>query len=41
MTQEPKKFHVKNLRYTVRSAQEKDAKSLSELRLQIDGKQRI
>jgi ribosomal protein S18 acetylase RimI-like enzyme len=33
----PKKYHVNNLHYTVRSAQEEDAKSLSELRLQIDG----
>lgn len=30
-------FNVKELNYTVRSAIEKDAKKLSELRLQIDG----
>jgi len=32
-----KEFYVHNLRYTVRSALEKDAKNLSEVRLQIDG----
>jgi RimJ/RimL family protein N-acetyltransferase len=30
-------FHVNGLRYAIRSAAEQDAKSLSELRLQIDG----
>lgn len=33
----PQEFNVKELNYTVRSAIEKDAKKLSELRLQIDG----
>jgi hypothetical protein len=33
----PKEFYIHNLRYTVRSAIEKDAKNLSEVRLQIDG----
>lgn len=33
----PKKFHIHNLRYIVRSAIEKDAIKLSEVRLQIDG----
>ncbi|NOV04369.1 GNAT family N-acetyltransferase [Paenibacillus planticolens] len=33
----PKQFDVNNLRYTIRSAVEKDAKQLSEVRLQIDG----
>lgn len=33
----PKEFYVHHLRYTVRSAMEKDAKNLSEVRLQIDG----
>jgi ribosomal protein S18 acetylase RimI-like enzyme len=33
----PKEFYIHNLRYIVRSAIEKDAKSLSEVRLQIDG----
>lgn len=37
MRLDPQEFHVNNLRYTIRSAKEKDAKSLSELRLQIDG----
>ncbi|WML48805.1 GNAT family N-acetyltransferase [Neobacillus sp. PS3-34] len=32
-----KEFYIHNLRYIVRSAVEKDAKNLSELRLQIDG----
>lgn len=32
-----KKFCIDNLRYIVRSAIEKDAKNLSEVRLQIDG----
>ncbi|MET3195689.1 GNAT family N-acetyltransferase [Bacillus sp. OAE603] len=32
-----KDFYIQNLRYTVRSAIEKDAKNLSEVRLQIDG----
>lgn len=32
-----RKFDVKGLSYTIRSATEKDAKDLSELRLQIDG----
>jgi len=32
-----KEFHVNGLTYTIRSATEKDAKSLSEVRLQIDG----
>jgi ribosomal protein S18 acetylase RimI-like enzyme len=32
-----KEFYFNNLRYIVRSAIEKDAKSLSEIRLQIDG----
>ncbi|MEH7356434.1 GNAT family N-acetyltransferase [Neobacillus drentensis] len=33
----PTEFIVDNLRYIVRSAMEKDAKNLSEVRLQIDG----
>lgn len=33
----PKDFTVNGLRYTIRSAIEKDAKSLSEVRVQIDG----
>jgi RimJ/RimL family protein N-acetyltransferase len=33
----PKEFCIHNLRYTVRSAIEKDAKNISEVRLQIDG----
>ncbi|HYK75296.1 MAG TPA: GNAT family N-acetyltransferase [Pseudoneobacillus sp.] len=33
----PKEFDIHNLRYIVRSATEKDAKDLSEVRLQIDG----
>jgi ribosomal protein S18 acetylase RimI-like enzyme len=33
----PKEFHINDLRYTIRSARESDAKDLSELRLQIDG----
>ncbi|MEH6939349.1 GNAT family N-acetyltransferase [Bacillus sp. JJ664] len=32
-----KEFYIQNLRYTIRSAIEKDAKNLSEVRLQIDG----
>ncbi len=32
-----KEFHVNGLNYTIRSATVKDAKDLSELRLQIDG----
>ncbi|MFJ7725325.1 GNAT family N-acetyltransferase [Neobacillus sp. NPDC097160] len=33
----PKEFFIHDLRYSVRSAVEKDAKNLSELRVQIDG----
>jgi RimJ/RimL family protein N-acetyltransferase len=33
----PKEFYYNNLRYLLRSAMEKDAKNLSEIRLQIDG----
>lgn len=33
----PKEFLIHNLRYIVRSASEDDAKSLSEVRVQIDG----
>lgn len=33
----PKEFYIRNLRYIIRSAIEKDAKNLSEVRLQIDG----
>lgn len=33
----PKEIHVNNLSYSIRSAIEKDAKNLSEVRLQIDG----
>lgn len=33
----PKEFYIHNLRYLVRSALEKDAKALSEVRVQIDG----
>jgi RimJ/RimL family protein N-acetyltransferase len=33
----PKEFHINNVRYNIRSAIEKDAKNLSEVRLQIDG----
>jgi RimJ/RimL family protein N-acetyltransferase len=32
-----KEFTINGLRYTIRSAMEKDAKSLSEVRVQIDG----
>lgn len=32
-----KEFHVHDLRYIIRSANENDAKNLSEVRLQIDG----
>ncbi len=32
-----KEFHVKGLDYTIRSAMDKDAKELSDLRVQIDG----
>jgi ribosomal protein S18 acetylase RimI-like enzyme len=32
-----KEFHIRDLQYIVRSAVEKDAKNLSEVRLQIDG----
>lgn len=32
-----KEYYVHHLRYVVRSAIEKDAKNLSEVRLQIDG----
>ncbi|MFD0871056.1 GNAT family N-acetyltransferase [Paenibacillus residui] len=34
---DPKEFHVHNLRYIIRSAAEDDAKTFSEVRLQIDG----
>lgn len=37
MRVEQKEFDVHHLRYVIRSAMEKDAKDLSELRLQIDG----
>lgn len=37
MRVEKKEFNVRNLSYIVRSATENDAKSLSEVRLQIDG----
>lgn len=30
-------FHVRNLRYIIRSAEESDAKRLSEVRMQVDG----
>ncbi|CAG9610610.1 L-amino acid N-acetyltransferase AaaT [Pseudoneobacillus rhizosphaerae] len=33
----PIEFHVRNFSYFIRSAQENDAKNLSEVRLQIDG----
>lgn len=33
----PTEFYVNNLRYIIRSAMEKDAKNLSEVRFQIDG----
>lgn len=33
----PIEFHIRNLSYVIRSAKEDDAKSLSEVRLQIDG----
>ncbi|MGG3468653.1 GNAT family N-acetyltransferase [Neobacillus pocheonensis] len=33
----PKEFYIHNLRYLVRSALEEDAKTLSEVRVQIDG----
>lgn len=33
----PVKFHVRNVSYTIRSAEETDAKTLSIVRLQIDG----
>ena len=33
----PKEFDINNLSYMIRSAEEKDAKSLSEIRVQIDG----
>jgi RimJ/RimL family protein N-acetyltransferase len=33
----PKGFHVRDLRYIIRSAAEEDAQCLSEVRLQIDG----
>ncbi|MFD0772172.1 GNAT family N-acetyltransferase [Bacillus sp. CGMCC 1.60114] len=32
-----KEFYIRNIRYTIRSAMEEDAKNLSEIRLQIDG----
>ncbi|BCU82814.1 hypothetical protein JIR001_25970 [Polycladomyces abyssicola] len=32
-----KEFYIHNLRYIIRSAIEKDAKNLSEVRLQVDG----
>ncbi|TYS58526.1 GNAT family N-acetyltransferase [Sutcliffiella horikoshii] len=32
-----KEFYVRNLRYIIRSANEKDAKNLAEIRVQIDG----
>lgn len=32
-----KEFYINNLRYIIRSAIEKDAKNLSEVRLQVDG----
>lgn len=34
---EKREYHIRNLRYVIRSATEKDAQILSELRLQIDG----
>lgn len=33
----PKEFHVRDLRYIIRSAEEKDADNLSVIRVQIDG----
>lgn len=33
----PKEFNINNLSYMIRSAEEKDAKILSEIRVQIDG----
>jgi hypothetical protein len=33
----PKEFTINGLRYIIRSAMEKDAKNLSEVRVQIDG----
>jgi len=32
-----KAFHIKNVRYSIRTAKEEDANQLSQLRLQIDG----
>ncbi|MDN4072867.1 GNAT family N-acetyltransferase [Fictibacillus terranigra] len=32
-----KDFYIRNLRYIIRSAKEKDAKNMSEVRVQIDG----
>ncbi|ETI70407.1 GNAT family N-acetyltransferase [Neobacillus vireti] len=37
MRSNPREFFIHDLRYSVRSATEKDAKNLSELRVQIDG----
>jgi ribosomal protein S18 acetylase RimI-like enzyme len=37
MIVKPKEFTINGLRYFIRSAMEKDAKSLSEVRVQIDG----
>ncbi|HDX9590086.1 TPA: GNAT family N-acetyltransferase [Bacillus pseudomycoides] len=33
----PKEFYSRNIRYMIRSAEEEDAKKLSEVRVQIDG----
>lgn len=37
MIVDPREYNINNLRYLVRSANEDDAKDLSEVRLQIDG----
>jgi RimJ/RimL family protein N-acetyltransferase len=37
MIVEPKEFFIKDVKYSIRSALETDAKNLSDLRLQIDG----
>ncbi|GAA5417545.1 hypothetical protein Pryu01_02619 [Paraliobacillus ryukyuensis] len=36
-----KRFDIRNLRYIIRSANENDAKTLSEIRGQIDGETEI
>lgn len=37
MGMDQKKYHVRNVHYLIRTAEEKDAKRLSAIRLQIDG----